>query len=355
MPITYSLSGSSYLRGSYSVLFPTTASIGTITAGSVQITGITGPPNFKFNVIRNGTTIATGQTGSTYTDNTVSGNTNYTYQIQTSNQFGGGLPVSIGSLKTPSGLTTASGAAPLIAYSFTSANYTTINGTSGYYTNLANPGVDSFYTFNSLASGTVTSTYKFNYLNFSSDGGTSYILSTTPKGSIGNNNTTYSNTIASITSSTSYTSFTMTYWINVSSVPHNPLWNRFSGTGAGSTHDYQIYGLRQALENAGSGVGATSGSLSLNLSTWYFYAITLTGTTLYWWDCPIGGTFPSAYGSGGKGGGAQGVNANTYFVFGSSQWGDGNALFNMADLRIFGSALSLSDLTAMFNAGPNAN
>lgn len=101
MPLTYLTVGNSYLVAPYSTIFPTTASIGTVSGTSVQITGITGPPNFTYSIIRNGTTIATGQTGSTYTDSTVAGLTTYTYQIVPTNQYSTALPKTIGTTTTP--------------------------------------------------------------------------------------------------------------------------------------------------------------------------------------------------------------------------------------------------------------
>jgi len=245
---------------------------------------------------------------------------------------------------------TISGATPLIVYSFKSTNYNSINGTSGYYTNLANPGTDSFYVFNSLTSASTTSTFLFNYLNFSANGGTTYIASTTPKASIGNNNTTYTNVLTCITSSTSFTAFTLTYWINVNG-GGAAIWDRWGGTPY--THDYQIYIQKGYCENAGVGIG---GSLTnITGTTWYFNAFTLNGTTLSWWYCAVGSTFPSTANATGGTTGVQGVNANCNFVFGSSQWPDGNATFYLSDLRLYGSALNQSDLNGMFTAGPNTN
>ena len=250
---------------------------------------------------------------------------------------------------------TISGATPLIVYSFKSANYTSINGTSGYYTNLANPGTDSFYVYNSVTSGSTTSTFVFNYIYFSTNSGTTYIGSTNPKGSIGNNNTTYSNVISSISASTSFTAFTMTYWILVNGGGY-ALWNRWGGTPF--THDYQIYALKSSVENAGNGLGGASGLSSTNGTTWFFYACILNGTSVSVWNCAVGSTFPSTANAGPtsyQAGNAQGVNANCYFVFGSPQWPDGNAIFYLSDLRMYGSALSQSDLNGMFTAGPNTN
>ena len=101
MPLTFRTVNGNNTNASYSLLLPTTASIGTVTGSSVQITGITGPPNFTFSVIRNGTIIATGQTGSTYTDSTVAQSTTYVYQIVPANSFATGLPVRIGTVITP--------------------------------------------------------------------------------------------------------------------------------------------------------------------------------------------------------------------------------------------------------------
>jgi len=243
-------------------------------------------------------------------------------------------------------LTTASGASPLIAYSFITDYYTSVNGTSGYYTNLANQGTDSFYVFNSLSSGTTTSTYTFKYLNFSTNCGTNYAASTAPKGSIGNNDTAYTNFISSITSSTTFTSFTITYWININN--GNPIWNRYANIG--DAHNYQIYDQKGGVENAGN-----FGTRTLNASTWYFVATTLTGETLYLWSCAVGSTFPTSAITVGKGSNSQGVNVNAYFLFGATRWNDGNAVFYLADLRIYGSALSQSDLSSMFTSGPNTN
>jgi hypothetical protein len=101
MPLTYLTVGNKYRVAPYSTIFPTTASIGTVSGTSVQITGITGPPNFTYSILRDGTTIATGQTGSTYTDSTVAGLTTYTYQIVPTNQYTTGFLKTIGTATTP--------------------------------------------------------------------------------------------------------------------------------------------------------------------------------------------------------------------------------------------------------------
>jgi len=101
MPLTFKLLGNNYLEGPYSLLFPTTASIGTVSASGVTITGISGPPNLTFSVIRNGVTIATGQTGSSYTDTSLNSFAKYTYQIVPSNQFFVGNPVTVGKATIP--------------------------------------------------------------------------------------------------------------------------------------------------------------------------------------------------------------------------------------------------------------
>ena len=101
MPLTYKTLGNSYLKASYSVLFPTSGSVGRVDASTVVLTGITGPPNSTFSVIRNGTTIATGQPGPTYTDISVNSFAKYTYQIVSSNQFSTGNPITIGNASIP--------------------------------------------------------------------------------------------------------------------------------------------------------------------------------------------------------------------------------------------------------------
>jgi hypothetical protein len=100
MPFIYKIYGSGLTIQSYNTTYPTTAYIGTVSGTSVQITGITGPPNFTYSIVRNGTTIATGQTGSTYTDSTVAGSTTYTYQIVPTNQYSTGVPKTIGTTTT---------------------------------------------------------------------------------------------------------------------------------------------------------------------------------------------------------------------------------------------------------------
>jgi hypothetical protein len=101
MPFTYKSSGPGLTIQSYNTTYPTIAYIGTVTGSSVQITGITGPPNFTYSIVRNGTTIATGQTGTTYTDSTVAGSTTYTYQIVPTNPYSTGIPKTIGTTTTP--------------------------------------------------------------------------------------------------------------------------------------------------------------------------------------------------------------------------------------------------------------
>ena len=114
MPLTFSTANGNYLRGSYNTLFPTTASLGTVTGSSVQITGITGPPNFTYNIIRNGTTIATGQSGTIYTDSTVTQSTTYTYQIVPVTNITNGLPITVGTVTIPILLTSAISTTPTV-------------------------------------------------------------------------------------------------------------------------------------------------------------------------------------------------------------------------------------------------
>ena len=324
-------------------------------AGAVSITWTGGSGTgvtYTYTVKRGGAVITTGFTVSGTAPNitfTFTDTTSYSYTFAVTATAGAATLTSSESASVQSSspiiLSTASGATPLIAYIFTANYYTSINGTSGYYRNMANPGTDSFYVFNSLTSGTNTSsTYTFKYLNFSTNSGTNYRASTAPKGSIGNNNTAYSNTISSITASTSFTSFTITYWIYVTG-GDNAIWNRFGLIG--DQHNYQIYDQKGGVENANN-----SATRTLNDSTWTFVATTLTGETLYLWSCAVGNTFPSSSISVSKGSFSQGVNANTVFIFGSTQWNDGNATFYLADLRIYGSALSQSDLRSMFTSGP---
>ena len=148
MPLTYLTVGNSYLVAPYSTIFPTTASIGTVSGTSVQITNITGPPNFTYSIIRNGTTIATGQTGSTYTDSTVAGSTTYTYQIVSTNQYSISNPITIGTVTTP----------VFIPFSVTGGTITagtnnysiaTFTGTTGTFT----PAVTKTYNYFIAAGG----------------------------------------------------------------------------------------------------------------------------------------------------------------------------------------------------------
>jgi len=123
MPLTYRTLGGQYQIASYSTLFPpASATLGTITSSSVQITNIVGPTNFTFSIIRNGTTIATGQTGTTYTDTGLSPNTSYTYQIVTTNASVTSNAVTIGTAITT--------AAPYVLAFAGSTIYKTTNGTT---------------------------------------------------------------------------------------------------------------------------------------------------------------------------------------------------------------------------------
>jgi len=158
MPLTYLTVGNKYRVAPYSTVYPTTASIGTVSGTSVQITGITGPPNFTYSIVRNGTTIATGQTGSTYTDSTVAGLTTYTYQIIPTNQYTTGFLKTIGTAATPNAWNI------LTSFSFTkTAGSGTLSWTSmGDYANLICCSITGQYVYAWIGA----STYPFYSSNY---------------------------------------------------------------------------------------------------------------------------------------------------------------------------------------------
>ena len=275
----------------------------------------------------------------------------------TANVLDGSATATSASITTDLGYSTTSGASPIIAYSFVSSNYTSINTTSGYFKNMVNNGVDNLYVFNTAVStvpvGNVTASSKvFNYIDFNQyNSNNEYKNDTSIKASINNNNTSYANYMTSISNSTSLPGFTITYWIRINSTS-NPgaLWNRFYGAGGGAVRDYQIYTYKGGCENAGSGL--STGVTSYDGTTWYFCAFSLNGNILTNWGASLGSAFPATATSTSAASSTQSVNANAYFVFGAAQWGDANCNYFMSDFRIYGSNLTRSDLNDMFTSGP---
>lgn len=275
----------------------------------------------------------------------------------TASVLGGSTSTTSGSVTTNSGYSTTSGANPLIAYNFVPSNYTSTSTTSGYFKNVVNNGVDDLYVFNTDVStvpvGTTTASSKtFNYIDFNqSNSNNQYKNATSRKASINNNNTSYSNYMTTISSSTSLPGFTITYWIRINtSANPGALWNRFTGAGGGAVRDYQIYTYKSAYENAGGGAG--TGVASYDGTTWYFCAMSLNSNVVTNWGASLGSTFPATATGTSTASVPQAVNANAYFVFGAPQWSDANSTFYMSDFRIYGSNLSRADLNDMFTNGP---
>jgi hypothetical protein len=130
MPLTYKTIGDSYVRASYSVLFPVVASYGATTSTSITI-NFSGPYT-TYNLIRtnisqgNTTTTINGLNGTSYIDTSLIPNNNYSYQISASNQITSSNPVNIGSIWT---------LASVISASATLSSSILLNW-SGYYTSI---------------------------------------------------------------------------------------------------------------------------------------------------------------------------------------------------------------------------
>ena len=103
MPLNYLPLGNKYFIGSYSTIFPTTATY--TDASSSIILNLSGPFT-SYNLTRtnitagNTQTAFNGQTTKTYTDTGLTANNNYSYQIVPINSSATGNPVNLGSICT---------------------------------------------------------------------------------------------------------------------------------------------------------------------------------------------------------------------------------------------------------------
>ena len=274
--------------------------------------------------------------------------------------------------------TTPSGAAPLIAYTFQSATY---NKKGQQFVNIANNGVDNLYLFNYGTNVAYTTVGGYNAINFTNTGNTTGTFlnnsGTQYKASINYNppaNSAYVAAINAISSTTSYSGMTLSYWLYNNDIGSGIInfneWSSLTGSGL-VDYNNRIYmekynGKVNMVVGAGS---PTTGLTPYALNTWYHIAIeipfaaTVNGGIGYIYITAAGAASANLAASGAivyttTVGDSNFINtsvaSNPQFVatlgcgFNDTGWKNGY----MADYRVYGSMLSASDLTAILTAGP---
>jgi hypothetical protein len=270
--------------------------------------------------------------------------------------------------------TTPSGAAPLIAYTFQSATY---NKKGQQFVNVANNGVDNLYLFNYGTNVAYTTVGGYNAITFTNTGNTTGTFlnnsGTQYKASINYNppaNAAYVAAINAISSTTSYSGMTLSYWLynndTGSGIINLNEWN--SLTGYNNRLYMEKYNGKFSMIVGGAG-SPSSSSITFALNTWYHIAIeipfaaTVNGGIGYIYITAAGAASANLAASGAIAytttvGNNEFINtsvaSNPQFVatlgcgFNDSGWNNGY----MADYRLYGSMLSASDLTAILTAGP---
>jgi hypothetical protein len=241
--------------------------------------------------------------------------------------------------------TTLSGKTAAVMFSFKSAN-----NTGSKINNLATPGTDDLYYYNSPTFSSATGgSYTFYYMNITPSGGNSIYTSTGPKATIGSNgslSTGFTTSLQAVKSSTSVTGFSICYWINFATTGAYSTWEDVT-TAQNRTNQIYFGSYGQFLLTDGGWNGS-----ALSTGTWYFIALTFDTTNCYYWTCSVGSTFPSTANTSFGIPGNFTLNVTRYVCIGLSAWGDPPATFNIADYRIYTSNLSQSDLAGIFAGGP---
>ena len=243
MPLNYLPLGNKYFIGSYSTIFPTTATY--TDASSSIILNLSGPFT-SYNLTRtnitagNTTTAFNGQTTKTYTDTGLTANNNYSYQIVPINSSATGNAVNLGSICTYGYATITS---------ITTTTSTVVFNWSGVYNTITI----------TRSGGTPTLGTLTNYPN----GNNQTVVTGSATDTNVTDSTTYNYTIT-LTNSTGLTSYA---WYNGAVSSANSIsvsttlinWLILAGVGTtGSTNNiaYTTNGINYTLYTAGGAVGA---------------------------------------------------------------------------------------------------
>jgi hypothetical protein len=265
---------------------------------------------------------------------------------------------------------TASSVVPLIAYTFQSGSY---NSSTQQFVNIANNKADNLYVYNYGDTVPYTTVGGFNAITFVNTGNTSQTFlnqtgSTSQfKASINRNPptaSTYTTALTSISPSTAYQGMTLSYWVYNNDTGGLLNISEWSNIAANNNIIYmERYNGKFSIS---IGSGSTIGSApTFSANTWYHMCIKLpfsasTGTI---YVTAYGGSTVTQVGTGtltltSTVGNYEFINtstaANPQFVAtlgcGFNDGGVTNCY--MADYRVYGSLLSVSDLNAILVAGP---
>lgn len=155
------------------------------------------------------------------------------------------------------------------------------------------------------------------------------------------------NNIYSITPSTTFTGITFTCWMYfTNSQAYGNMFDFASSTGGGTL----LFGQEANASTLKYYINSVRSSVSTHVNNkWYFSALVVTTSnyTAYFNDATLAfSTTPVANASI-----SMTINSDRIGTFGVSSYSDPGMYGYFADFRMYGTALSVSDITTIFNSG----